>query len=526
MRPIDARRLPPGTALDADLCIVGAGAAGIALAAALADSGIDVLLVEGGDLRPDADTQALHEVCSVGYPLRPNYLNRARQFGGTSNLWAGRNMLLWPEDLAARAWLPGAAWPLMPDEIEAWHDAAARLLGLPDATPFAPARWQAQLAASEAALFASGRLVPTVSIWARRPMRFGVVHGPALRRAGNVRTLLRANAVGLGLDEGRRVVTGVALATLAGTRLEVRARRVVLAAGGIENARLLLLAGLGGPLVGRCFMEHPRTVFGKVELVASARLPLLRGRPFRDGRVQIGLALAPELQRREGLLNHHCTLESEVSDYVARTYETAVDVGKVLLGRGHAGGRLDFTAVGKSRLEGFIYQLSPKEILPHWAFRAASALRDRYHRPTGPQRCVLVTFCEQPPDPQSQVRLGAERDALGLPRPVVDWRIPDAVAHSLFRLHEQLGRELVERGVGRLEPGDPARLAYTDASHHLGTTRMSDDPAQGVVDPDGRVHGVANLYVAGSSVFPSGGHANPTLTIVALALRLAARLRG
>lgn len=526
MRPIDARTLPAGTALDADLCIVGAGPAGISLACALVESGVDVLLVEGGDLRPDAATQALHEARSVGYPLRPNYLNRARQFGGTSNLWAGRNMLLWPEDLARRDWVPGSAWPIGQTEIAAWHDAAARLLGLPDAGCFAPARWRERLGPSEAALFASGRLVPTVSVWARRPMRFGVVHGPKLRRAGNVRTLLRANAVGLRLDAARTSVTGVELATLGGTRLVVRARRVVLAAGGIENARLLLLAGLGGPLVGRFFMEHPRAVFGKVELVAGSRVPLLRGRPFRDGRVQIGTALAPELQRREGLLNHYCTLESEVSDYVARTYETAVEVGKVLLRRGHAGGRLDFSAVGKSRLEGFIYQLSPKEILPHWAFRAVSTLRDRYRPPKGAQRCVLVTFCEQPPDPDSRVRLGEERDALGLPRPVVDWRIPDSVPRSLLRLHEVLGRELAERGVGRLEAGDPATLAYTDASHHLGTTRMSDDPKTGVVDRDGRVHGTANLWVAGSSVFPSGGHANPTLTIVALALRLAARLRG
>lgn len=526
MRPIDARSLPDGTALETDLCIVGAGPAGISLACALADTGVDVLLVEGGDLRPDAATQALHEALSVGYPLRPNYLNRARQFGGTSNLWAGRNMLLWPEDLAGRDWVPGSAWPIAPAEIAVWHDAAARLLGLPDAGPFSPARWRPQLGASEAALFASGRLVPTVSIWARRPMRFGVVHGPTLRRAGNIRTLLRANAVGLRQDAAHATVTGVELATLGGPRLEVRARRIVLAAGGIENARLLLLAELGGPLVGRFFMEHPRAVFGKVELVAGRRVPLLRGRPFRDGRVQIGMALAPEVQRREGLLNHYCTLESEVSDYVARTYEAAVDVGKVLLRRGHAGGRLDFSAVGKSRLEGFIYQLSPKEILPHWAFRAVSALRDRYRPEKAPQRCVLVTFCEQPPDPASRVWLGPERDALGLPRPEVDWRIPESVPRSLLRLHEALGRELAERGLGRLEPGDPATLAYTDASHHLGTTRMSDDPATGVVDRDGRVHGTANLWVAGSSVFPSGGHANPTLTIVALALRLAARLRG
>jgi choline dehydrogenase-like flavoprotein len=308
----------------------------------------------------------------------------------------------------------------------------------------------------------------------------------------------------------------------------VKARRYVLAAGGMENARLLLLSdGLGNDRdqVGRCFMEHPRAVFGRVVLNAGATLPLLRGWPLRDGKVQLGMALSPEVQRRERLLNHYCTLESEVSKYTATTYETAVDVGKVLLRRGHAGSRLDFKGLGKSHVEGFIYQLSPKELLPHWAFRLAMLAKARLRPPKGPQRFVVVTFCEQPPEPGSRVYLGKERDALGLPRLVVDWQIGAEVRHSLFRLHQEVGHVLERRGLGRFEHGDPDALQFTDASHHMGTTRMSTDPQHGVVDPEGRVHGIANLWLAGSSLFPSAGHANPTLTIVALALRLAERLK-
>jgi choline dehydrogenase-like flavoprotein len=138
---------------------------------------------------------------------------------------------------------------------------------------------------------------------------------------------------------------------------------------------------------------------------------------------------------------------------------------------------------------------------------------------------VVVYFCEQPPRPESRLTLSADRDALGVNRLVLDWRIADDVVRSVMRLPDLLGIELERRGVGRLVPGDGAPR-FTDASHHMGTTRMSDDPKRGVVDRDCKVQGVANLYVAGSSVFPSSGHANPTLTIVALALRLAQRLRS
>jgi choline dehydrogenase-like flavoprotein len=310
----------------------------------------------------------------------------------------------------------------------------------------------------------------------------------------------------------------------------VRPRRLVLACGGIENARLLLLPGgrhprgIGNDHVGRCFMEHPRAVFGRVVLQPGAALTHLRARPLRRGRMQLGLALSPAAQARHGLLNHHLTLEPEVSGYTAQAYESTVDMLKVLMRRGHIGRRTDFSSLGRGRVEGLIYQLSPKEILPQWAFVLHDRLRRLRPPPKGAQRFAVVTFCEQPPDPQSRVTLSERRDALGLPRACVDWRIGADVHRSLLDLHETLGAVLRERGLGRLEPGDPDRLAYTDASHHMGTTRMSADARHGVVDPECRVHGLRNLWIAGSSVFPSAGHANPTLTIVALALRLASRL--
>ena len=534
MTVIDARALEREALLEAGVCIVGAGAAGITLARALAARGLDVLLVEGGDRKPDEETQALHDIRSVGYPVRANYMARARQYGGTSGVWAGRNMRLAPLDLEVRDWVPDSGWPIPQGELERRYPEAARLLGLPDARQFRPETYRERLTAAEAAIYASDRLAPTVSLWGRRPMRFARVYGPELRRAANVRVLLNANATRIALDPGGNAVQAIEARTLAGHRLTLAARTFVLAAGGIENARLLLVSndrqpeGIGNAqdLVGRYFMEHPRAVFGRVRLAPGVRLPLLRGLPLPDGKVQLGIALDAEVQRRERLLNHYLTFESEVSGYTAQTYESAVSVAKVVLRRGHAGSRLALPRPGAGSVPGFFYLLTPKELMPHWLFRWQTLVRDALVRPKGETRRVVVYFCEQPPDPASRVTLGPEWDALGVPRVVLDWRIDPAVTRSVLRLQEILGEERAARGIGRLEPGRAEELRFTDASHHMGTTRMATSPTAGVVDTDCRVHGVRNLYVAGSSVFPSCGHANPTLTIVALALRLADRLAG
>jgi choline dehydrogenase-like flavoprotein len=532
MSLVDARSLEDGTRLDTEICVVGAGAAGITLALRLAAAGREVLLVEAGGMEPDAETQALHDVESIGYPLRENYMARARQFGGTCNLWAGRCMRLFPEDVAGRPWVPESAWPIPEREIAAHYPDAAKALGLPRVDYYEEGTYGRLSTESERRLYAHAALTPTVSLWAPRPMRFGATHRRELAAHPRIRVLLHANATRLGLDESGSTVLRLEVATLKGRRLEIAARRFVLACGGLEVVRLLLVSngrrpqGIGNEhgLVGRYFMEHPRAVFGKVRIAAEARLRLLRGLPVPGGRLQLGLAPSPEVQAREGLLNHYLTFEEVTSGYAQQQYDAAVQLAKVVLKRGHAGSRFDLKSALKAKTPELVYLLTPKELLPHWAFRALHAVRERIPREPRERRYVTVYFCEQPPDPESRVYLGDDRDALGMPRLVVDWRIPSNVTESVRRLEALLARVLQETGIGAVEPGE-GEPRYTDASHHMGTTRMSSDPRRGVVDADCRVHGVGNLWIASSSVFPSAGHANPTLTIVALALRLAEHLR-
>ncbi len=533
MSLIDARELGETDELAGDLCIVGAGAAGITLATELAGGPLDVILLEAGGLRPDEETQALYDLESVGYPIRPNFMSRARYFGGSCNLWAGRSMKLSPADTAGRAWVEDSAWPIAYEEIEARYPRAAEILGLPDIRMFEPAAFRGRLGDAERALYAAGDLAPTVSLWAPRPRRFGKAYRKKLARADRVRAVLHANVTRLRLHADGRSVTTLEAATLDGRRFRVRAKAFVLACGGIENARLLLVsndvhengAGNSHDVVGRYFMDHPRAIHGRVRLGSGRALPWLRGRPLADGRAQLGIGLDEETRRREGLLNHYVTLEAMHSAYTAHAYESLIQTMKVVLRRGHAGSRRDLGRARRTPIPGLIYLLTPKELLPHNVYRWWVRARDAVRRDRGPVERTVVYFCEQPPNPESRVTLRRERDALGVPRLRLDWRLGGEVTRSVLRLQEILGDRFRESGIGELAPGEGDPV-YTDASHHMGTTRMSRDPKTGVVDPDGRVYGIGNLYLAGSSVFPSAGHANPTLTIIALALRLADHLGG
>ncbi|HUP00987.1 MAG TPA: GMC family oxidoreductase [Gemmatimonadota bacterium] len=528
MSLIDARQLDPEAEIRTEICVVGAGAAGITLAGELVGTPHDVCLLEGGGFHPDGETQALYDLECAGYPVRENFMSRARYLGGSCNLWAGRSMKLEEADLARRDWVPATGWPIPYAELGAHYRRAADILGLPPLERFDWRSYTGKMSGVEHSLFSEEPLKPTVSLWAKRPMRFGAAFRSRLRRSRNVRLILYANVTNIVLNGDGTAVESLEARTLAGHRLTIRARTYVLACGALENARLLLVSrdrhatGVGNrfDLVGRYFMDHPRTVHGQVRLAPGCRLPLLRGHPLPGGKVQLGMGFSPHAQRTEGVLNHYATLEARFSQYVEASYQSFVQTMKVLLRRGYAGSRWDVGRGRFSDIPGMIYLLTPRELTPHFVYRWHYAFRNLVRRQAQGGTCMVVYFCEQPPDPESRVTLGADRDRLGMNKLVLHWRIGDEVTRSVLRLQEVLRRRLTAAGIGELESPD-AEVRFTDASHHMGTTRMSDSPRTGVVDTDCRVHGLANLWVAGSSVFPSAGHANPTLTIVALALRLA-----
>ncbi len=533
---VDASQVADRARIKADICIIGAGAAGITLACALDRTRHDVCLIESGGFGVSDELQALYALDSVGYPVRTNFMSRARYFGGSCNLWAGRSMKLSPIDLRTRDWVAHSGWPIEYEELDRYYPRAREVLRLPAFETFEDGCNLAGLSADEAALLGRGELQPAVALWATKPLRFGNVYRRQLKASRNVTTYLNANVTELVASSPGTRVLELAVHTLGGRRLTVAAGRYVLACGGLESARLLLVSrsqhpnGMGNShdVVGRYFQDHPRAIFGRVRLAKPVSLPYVLGMPLSNGKVQLGLRLPDQRQREEGLLNSYVSLEPQLSRLAEQQYESAVNAAMILLRKGHAGRRSDVFRRDLGELRDMIYLLTPKEIMPHSAYRLYAWLKRRVRRKTSASHLTVINYCEQAPNPESRVYLGDKRDSLGMPKLVLDWRLGEQELASISRLHEVLGRQVKGAGLGELEsnPQDIDQARFTDASHHIGTLRMSSDPKTGVVDGHCKVHGMENLYVAGSAVFPTAGHANPTLTIIALVLRLADRLQA
>ena len=530
---IDANELQPGSSVSADICIVGAGAAGITLSSELDRSAQTIALIESGGLVPDEDTQSLCDLEIVGYPVRENFMSRARYFGGTCNLWAGRSMKLTEFDVIKREWVPNSGWPIAYTDLDRYYEKASHILKLPSFEVFEGITLNRRINLTEQSLLRNDDLKPNISMWAKKPLRFGAVYRSKLKRSCNISVYLNANVTEIKTNPAASSAQELCVSTLSGNKLSIRAKHFVLACGGMENARLLLISrgvcssGIGNQfdLVGRFFMDHPRAAFGRVKLYGGRRLPLLLGIPLRDGMVQLGIQLSESMQKREKLLNSYLSLERQWSEETAKAYQSFIHSMKIFLRKGYAGKRFRLSGAKLAEIPELIYLLAPRELMPHFLYRSFKAIR----RITGKEvnELTIVNYCEQVPNPQSRVFLSQERDQLNMNRLVLDWKVGAEETRTLFRLQELVDLHLRKNQIGYLDRSaySTHKLSYSDASHHIGTTRMGENARNGVVDADCKVHGIDNLFMAGSSVFPTCGYANPTLTIVALAVRLAEHLK-
>jgi choline dehydrogenase-like flavoprotein len=533
MRIIDVHELASNSTVAADICVVGSGAAGITVASQLDGAAQRVCLIESGAYAPEEDVQSLYDLQIAGYPVRENFMSRARYFGGTCNVWAGRSMRLTELDLLPREWVPHSGWPMTYAELARYYPQAGQILRLPSFEAFERDTLNRYMSPAERSLFANAALQPNISMWAKKPLRFGAAFEAQLKRSPNIAVYLHASVTHVYLNRDGTAVDRLAASTFEGKKLQIKAKQYVLACGGIENARLLLVSrdvqhhGIGNQfdVVGRYFMDHPRTVFGKVKLHGKQRLPLLLGMPLADGMAQVGIRLSDSVQRREKLLNNYLSLERHWSPQTAQAYQSFVHTMKILLRKGYSGKRFALSGAKLAKVPELIYLLAPRELMPHFLYRLVKMVKNRVSG--GVEELIVVNYCDQIPNPASRIYLSHERDRLNVNRPILDWKVGEEETQSLLRLQELLDHYLRKNHLGYVEKdlAPVSDLLYTDASHHLGTTRMSDDPRYGVVDKHCRVHGVSNLFLAGSSVFPTAGHANPTLTIVALSIRLAERLK-
>jgi len=504
-----------GEEFSPDLCIVGAGPAGITIAQELDRLGISVLLVEAGGLGVEAAVQEQSRGESDGYPLHLLHHSRVRAFGGTL-----RPSRLWDEGWAARpldaidfeerARLTDAAWPFRLADLEPFYERAVKLCGI---QPFdaASTSWY-QDASDTARSLMDGELEPMV-------FQFPAVafHDAwtELSASEDVHVLLHTRVTDIELDATGRRVRRVNAVRPDGSRVSVHPRIVVIATGGIENARLLLTSdrgrGIGNThgLVGRYFAERLSFFAGYVDLTDGTSIEDL-DLFHRPGLSEIGggLRVSDSVQREEGFLNCALFLIPRPAAVTSSGVRSLATLRK--------------SPDRRPRVHGmWRHMRNVFTGLPDLAGMALNRFASR------PQTLALRVQGEQSPNPESRVTLGRGRDDLGIPVARVTWAMTELDRSSTRSAADVLDRSLRDRGLGSVQWA--AHLESTTLiegnHHHLGTTRMHEEADRGVVDPEGKVYGIENLYVAGSSVFPSHGASNPTLTIIALALSLADRLR-
>lgn len=522
----DARSLSPDTIIEADICIVGGGAAGITLAISLAQQNLKIVLLEAGGYDYEDEVQALYQGRSVGLQGWSLEDARLRMLGGSTNHWAGNCVPLDPIDFEQRQDIPYSGWPITFDDVLPYYQQACPILDLPTEQTFDTDFWKKKIGKSGFKL--DEDRLRTYIYSESAPTNFGTKFRGDLKAAQNVNVLLYASALEAVANADASQVDTIRARSQDGNEFQVQAKKFVLAMGGVETARLLLLSkgsspnGLGNhnDLVGRFFMDHvglrPALTVMMRKRPDEADL-YVKSQEVPGGRMRGAVLAADRLLREEGLPNFILhPFEAGASPGFRSARYTYRSIRKLQLPNefGHHLGNvlsdLDGATNGILKdLTGSKSDFIPRQILDFW-----------------------MEFAHFP-NPDSRVYLDDELDAFGQRRVVLDWRLAERDSLAAQKTIEIVAREFRRQGHGpvwspffannddRIEWPEPT----PHGKHHCGTTRMSSEPSEGVVDPNCQVHGISNLYVASSSVFPYIGAAQPTLTIVALALRLAEHLK-
>ena len=567
-----------GSCFETDLVVIGGGPAGLTVAREFIGTSPRVLVLESGELEQTSGHAALAELESIGEPKTDQQIRkrtvshgesasnwsheiqpfglRCRALGGSTHAWAGKSAAFDAIDFDERPWVAFSGWPICRASLDGYLDRAAEVLNLGpnvyddrlwdligirrpepsfDQDGLRSFFWQ----------FARSRLDP-LDI-----MRFGREF--VTLKAENVRVLLNATVTGIELTPDGRSFQGLEMSTVTGVRHRVKARSAVLAASAIENARLLLASnrvhhgGIGNTydLVGRFLMDHAVSRIAAFRREDISRV--LKRFGFygvrHDGRTQMymhGLALTPDIQEREQLLNAAIYFMPQRSpddpwDALKRllrrnSEQPLQDIRSLMTGAGllatGSGTKLLTSNVMPDHVRKFIVETAiryfPNFVVEEFQDRGVP------HKLT---EIAIDAISEQRPDRESRITLSERIDSLGVPIARADWRINDDERRTILRIaqiaqtaltHGGLPTPILDPWVADQRIGEGVII---DFGHTLGTTRMSNDPKSGVVDADCRVHDVRGLYVAGGSVFPTSGHANPTLMILALAIRLADRIK-
>lgn len=569
---------PEGFKFEADVVIIGGGPAGLTIAREFIDSATSVLILESGLEAEDSTHMDLNRLESCAEPMGEASTSfrrafhgknmatfdqdaqpfgvRCRVLGGSATHWGGKSAIFDETDFAERDWVPNSGWPIRRDSLAPYFERAAAVLNL-GPNIYDEKMWDLIGAKIKRPPLDKNKLNSFFWQFARSRLRNTEIMNFAdefrSTHSENIRTLIDATVTHINTNGSGDAVSSLEVSTIEGARYRVEAKAFVLAAGGIENARLLLNSnrqhpcGLGNRhgVVGRYLMDHPGTRIGyfrKEDLKAANYLGFY-AIPHGGSLIMYmhGLVFNPEFQAREKLLNSAIYVLPEISTSdpieaikrLARiksknvTRDICLAIGSLgFLAK--AGGLKIFNSKAfpkflQKMIIDRLMKISPNLVIREFQSRGVPHKLDRMG---------VHVITEQEPNPESRLEISEQRDALGSPRVAAFWKISEAERRSVVRLGQMLLEELPKAGMPApilddwIVRNSPHEAPLVDMAHIIGTTRMSDDPEKGVVDSQCKVHGIGNLYVAGSSVFPTSGHVNPTLMIISLALRTADQIKN
>lgn len=507
----DARKLDQNSTIQGDICIVGTGAAGISMALEWQNSNYKVILLEGGGFEYDSVVQDLYAGNNTGQRYFPLRSSRLHLFGGTTGHWGGLCAPFDALDFKTRPWIPHSGWPISLNDLDPFYEKAHQYLDLGPYN-YDQAYWTEQYPDMQPL-----PLDPEV-IWSKMwqfspPTRFGKKYRNAIINSKNIHLYTYANCTEIVADRYLKNIDHLLVKNHEGKSHKVKARHFVLACGAIQNARLLLSsrrqapAGLGNEhdTVGRYFMEHLELKSAELWLSQPYSTGLYSYRSS-DRRPRAEIAIRESVQEEYQMLNGTASITYLP---VAQEQEALIDLWE------NEDPRLAYDNFVKN-------------------FRASRNREDDATEAGHFRAFELYTRMEQAPNPDSRVTLSTEKDALGMPKASLHWDLTALDRNSIRKLYEVIGKQVGIHGVGRVrfdaflqeEISEEIPEKLGGGWHHMGTTRMSEDPRKGVVDPNCKVFGLTNLYVAGSACFPTAGAPNPTLTLVALSLRLSDHLKS
>lgn len=488
----DANQLQEST-LVTRICIVGAGAAGITLSLSLSNRGVQHILLESGDREADPTTQYLYHGENVGTEYYPLDSARLRYFGGSTNHWTGWTRPLDAMDFRIRPWIADSGWPITSEEMKPYYKISENILDLGEHS-FDIDYWERK---AQRDIFFSSPSIRTALVRHSPPTRFAKKYGDHLQASSHAEVLLNANLADIECHDSGKSIKAVTCKTLRNKELRIAADVFVIACGGIENARILLA----------CRKQHKQGIGNQNDLV---------GRYFADHRGTL-----------VGLL---ATLNPKISE---RTYRTIRNTEFGIADRPNAaittGFRLADEAIEKHQLLNHAFGIVPTPV--EFSDGITTRVSPITRRPM--RLYDVIGLIEPPPNPASRVMLDEEQDALGMPRSKLDFRLSSDYETSCSEIAKTIAQYAGATGMGRMNIDINPRLPtsvpegrHLYGFHHMGTTRMHTDPKRGVTDRNCKIHGLQNLYIAGSSLFTTYGYAQPTLTIVALALRLGDHLHS